>query len=132
MVHYNFFESLTHDQNWQKLSLAILIAGVLAIIGKTLSSRLKSEAQIDSAVVPSERITLFGFFDFFVESFIKFQDSILGKENRRYLTFTGTIFIFLLVSNLMGLIPGMPAVTTTVWINVGLAFCVFVFFNNAL
>jgi F-type H+-transporting ATPase subunit a len=129
MAHYNFFQTLTHDENWQKLALGIVIAAGLVAAGKTISSRLKTDSQLESAVIPSEKITLFGFFDFFVESFINFQDSILGKENRRYLTFTGSIFIFLLASNLMGLIPGMPAVTTTVWINVGLVFCVFVFFN---
>lgn len=129
MAHYNFFQSVSHDENTQKLILAGLIAFALVILGKLLSNRLKTHAMQDSAVIPEEKISIFGFFDFFVESFIKFQDSILGKENRHYATFTGSIFIFLLFCNLMGLVPGMPAVTTTVWINVGLAFCVFVFFN---
>ncbi len=129
MTHYNFFQNVTNDENWQKISLAIVIAASLLIIAKIVGSKLKTQSQLESAVIPAEKFSVFGFFDFFVESFINFQDSILGKENRKYITFTGSIFIFLLLSNLMGLIPGMPAVTTTVWINVGLAFCVFVFFN---
>lgn len=129
MVHYNFFQQITPDENWQKLSLALIIAAILIVVGKLMSSKLKSESQLESAIIPAEKFSLFGFLDFFVESFVKFQDSILGKENRKYVTFTGSVFIFLLLCNLMGLIPGMPAATTTVWINVGLAFCVFVFFN---
>lgn len=129
MVHYNIFQNITPDENWQKLALALLIGGSLVLLGKFLGSRLRTREQIDQAVIPDERISLFGFFDFFIESFVHFQDSILGKENRRYVTFTATVFIFILFANLSGLIPGLPAVTTTIWINVGLAFCVFVFFN---
>ena len=37
--------------------------------------------------------------------------------------------MLLLSMNLIGLIPGVPAATTTVWINVGIALCVFLYFN---
>lgn len=130
MSAYNFFQNFTADENVQKLALAGLIAGGLVLTGKALTARLKTEKDIEAAVIPASRLTFFGFIDFFIESFIKFQDTILGPENRKYVTFTASIFIFILVANLAGLIPGMPAVTTTVWVNVGLAFCVFIFFNR--
>jgi len=80
-------------------------------------------------VVPNSKLTLGSFFDFFVHAFVNFQDSILGKHNRKFLPFTGTLFLFILASNLLGLVPGIPAVTTSVWINVTMAVVVFVYFN---
>jgi len=129
MVHYNFFQHFNSDENVQKISAAALVVLFLIVVGKALTSRLASRAQIESAIVPEEKISLFGLFDFMIESFVSFQDSILGKENRRYLSFTATVFFTILFCNLLGLIPGMPAATTTVWLNVGIAFVVFVFFN---
>ena len=43
--------------------------------------------------------------------------------------FTASLFLFLLAANLLGLVPGMPAITTTVWVNVGMALVVFLYFN---
>ena len=129
MAHYNVFQNLTHSEDFQKLSLAVIVAVSLVALGKILGSKLKTQEQVEAAVIPHKKMSLFGFFDFFVESFIRFQDGILGKENRRFFTFTASVFIFLLASNLIGLVPGMPAITTTVWVNVGVVFCVFIFFN---
>jgi F-type H+-transporting ATPase subunit a len=129
VAHYNFFQSLSANEDVQKISAAAIIAVSLLLIGKALTSRLASKAQIESAIVPDQKISLFGIFDVLVGAFVNYQDSILGKENRRYLTFTATIFTTIFFCNLLGLIPGMPAPTTSIWLNVGLAFVVFVFFN---
>ena len=73
--------------------------------------------------------SLVGICDFFVESFVHYQDSILGEENRHFAPFCGSIFLFLLASNLVGLIPGNVAITTTIVINLAIALMVFVYFN---
>jgi F-type H+-transporting ATPase subunit a len=101
---------------------------LLAFLGARAGAKLR-KAGVREFVVPEERCTLLGFFDLFVESFVNFHDSILGKENRKYASFTGALFMFLLFSNFLGLIPGMAAITTTVQVNVGLAIVVFLYFN---
>ncbi len=134
-AHYNYFQHLIGPEvaqaaEWQKLAMAIVLGLALVLIGKRASARLSSPAGIDGAIVPGERMGLFGFFDFFVEAFVKFHDSVLGHHGRKYLPFTGALFLFILSSNLIGLVPGMPALTTTVWVNVGLAMVVFIYFNT--
>ena len=130
--HYNYLQHLISDlpqaADWQKLTLAVVAAGGLLTLG-SIAGRVLARAGSREHVVPGERFSIFGFFDLFVELFVGLQDSILGKENRRYLSLTASLFIFILVLNLLGLIPGMPAATTTVWVNLGLAVVVFVAFN---
>lgn len=127
--HYNYFSHLTHDPEIQKYLCGGMIAIFLVFFGSMIAKRLKTAAGVDQNVIPSEKPTIFGWLDFLIESFIGYQDSILGVENRKHLSFTLTFFIFIFFSNLVGLIPGMPAATTTVWINVGMAICVFLYFN---
>lgn len=126
---YNFFSHVLSDPNQQKLAAAALLGTGLVVLGSSLTKRLRAPHGVESAIVPDRKMSTFGIVDFFVESFVKFHDSVLGKDNRHHVPFTGTIFFFLLLSNLLGLVPGIPAITTTVWINVGMALVVFVYFN---
>ncbi len=126
---YNFFTHFLSDPNHQKLAAAALLGSGLVVLGSGLTKRLRAPHGVEGAIVPDKKISTFGVVDFFVESFVKFHDSVLGKDNRHHVPFTGTIFFFLLLSNLLGLVPGIPAITTTVWINVGMALVVFVYFN---
>lgn len=127
--HYTYFMHLTHNQDIQKYLCGFLISCLLILIGSRLARKIKGPEEIMKNLIPSKKPSVFGWLDFVFESFVKYQDSILGKENRRYISFTFTFFIFIFVCNVIGLIPGMPAATTTVWINVGMALCVFIYFN---
>lgn len=129
--HYNYFMSLTGDADLQKYTCAGVVASLILLVGLALTKRIRNQEGINRAVIPSARFSAFSFMDFCVESFLGFHDSILGKSNRSHASFSFAIFIFLLISNLVGLIPGMPAVTTTVWVNVGIAIVVFLYFNIA-
>lgn len=117
------------DGNVQKFVSAVALGFCLYAIGKSVSKPIRDEKGKREHIIPDKRISLRGFLDFFVSAFTSLHDSILGKENRRYVGFTGSIFLFILLANLIGLVPGMPAITTTVWVNVGMALVVFVYFN---
>ena len=114
--------------NIEKFTLAVVVGIILLVLGKTAAKKISSEQAMQAAIVPKS-VGVFSVFDFIFEKFISFQDSVLGKENRRHLALTGSIFCFIFITNLLGLIPGMPAITTSVWINLGIAFTVFIAFN---
>lgn len=48
------------------------------------------------------------------------------EDDRRYLPFVGTLFLFILVSNLLTIVPGYVAPTGSLSTTAGLAVCVFV------
>ena len=53
----------------------------------------------------------------------------MGKNNRRHLPFVGTIFVLVLFSNVLGLVPGFLAPTTSVTFNFGISLIVFFVYN---
>jgi F-type H+-transporting ATPase subunit a len=127
--HYTFLGEFGLNDSEQKIASAFILFAVLFLVGLLVGGKLKSKEQKTKALIPSNKLTLLSFFDFFVESFINFHDSILGKHNRKYVGFTCSIFMFLLFGNLLGLVPGMAALTTTVQVNVGISIVVFIYFN---
>ena len=58
---------------------------------------------------------------------IKAQIEEVGlKQSRRYLPFVGTLFLFILVSNLLGILPWYEPPTGSLSTTIALALCVFV------
>jgi len=134
MAHYTYLDHVIPGTSElaldsQKLLFAVAVAGVFIVGGKILTSRLSTPEGVDSAVVPDRKVSLFGLVDLLFESALKFQDSVMGKKNRKFAPFIGTLFFFIFSLNVLSLIPGMPVSTTTVWLNVGMALVVFIHFN---
>jgi len=107
--------------------IAVTLSFLMFLAGRSLSDATKEEASI----VPDSKFRLFDFFDCFLEGFIKFQDSILGKENRKYTGLCFSVFTFVFSANILGLVPYLDAypATTTVVVNLGIILVVFFAFN---
>ena len=131
MSEATYLSPLIHDPSAQKFVMGILVASGLALVGYYAGTKAKKTLESGKGLIPSNKFTLVNFFDFFIEGFLKYSDSVMGRENRIHAPFCACLFLFIFISNLLGLVPGMPAITTTVWVNVGLALVVFVHFNVA-
>jgi len=60
-----------------------------------------------------------------VESFNHFCTGIIGPNGPRYAPLVGTLFIYILLLNLLGLVPGFLSPTASLNTNLGLALVVF-------
>ena len=56
-------------------------------------------------------------------------EEIVGHGGRKFLNIIGTIGIFVLFSNMLGLIPGLAAPTSNINVPAGCAIIVFLFYN---
>ena len=65
------------------------------------------------------------FVEVILEQFIQMIDDVIGPEGRRYLPLIGTLGLFILVSNLMGLVPGLMSPTGNLMTNAACALVVF-------
>ena len=126
--HYTFIGELIKSEDLQKFLTAAAIGLSLVAIGVYVHRKLRTPQQRAQHLVP-RRFTLLSFLDFTIESFLRYHDEIVGPEYRKYASFSGSIFIFLLLCNYIGVIPGMAAPTTSVWVNLGVAVVVFIYFN---
>jgi F-type H+-transporting ATPase subunit a len=66
-------------------------------------------------------------FEVLIGGLENFMVEITGPEGRFFFPFIATIFLFILVSNLIGLIPGFFSPTANLNTTLGLALCTFVF-----
>ena len=65
-----------------------------------------------------------------VEALRNFLGDVLGGDNaRRYLPLLGTMFLFILVANFSGLVPGIKPPTATLSVTAGLAIIIFLSVN---
>ena len=65
------------------------------------------------------------FVEVVLEQFIQMIDDVIGPEGRRYLPLIGTLGLFILLGNLIGLVPGMNGPTTNLNTTAACALVVF-------
>ena len=101
-------------KHWDSIFFSILIAILLSLVFH-LGSRKKE-------LIPHG---LQNFLELIVDSFRNFMVSILGPEGEKFVPFLGTLFIYILSMNLLGLIPLMKSPSSNLNITIALAICVF-------
>jgi F-type H+-transporting ATPase subunit a len=66
-----------------------------------------------------------------IESFVLDQSrEIIGQHSEPYTSFFAILFIFILISNLIGLIPGFESPTGVPVVPLGCAICAFVYYHT--
>lgn len=106
---------------WVLFGIAALVAFVLGIVAFISTRRLDK-------IPKSHRQT---FVEFVVEALDNFVVGIIGPKGRKYTPFIGSLFIFILCMNLVGLLPGFKSPTASLSITAGLALIVFFTYNIA-
>ena len=69
------------------------------------------------------------FMEMVLEQFLALLDDVIGHDGRRYLPLIGTLGLFILTSNLMGLIPGLVAPTANMYTTLACALIVFFYYH---
>ena len=93
-----------------------LLAGILLLVGGVLIQRRIAKA--GGGIVPDEGVSLRNLVEVIIEMLGKLAEDRMGPEWRKYFPLVGTMFLFILVANLMGLIPGVGGATvnaSTTW-----------------
>ena len=105
-------------------SASLLAAALLVLAG--LSVKRKIEA---GGVVPDRGITLRNVFEAIVEYLLDMADATMGHEGRKYLGVVCSIFFFILIANLMGLVPLVGGATSYVEAACAWAIIAFLVYN---
>jgi F-type H+-transporting ATPase subunit a len=94
-----------------------LVAALLIAFGATVSRKLTSS---EAAVEPEDGVTARNVAEAFVEAMIGLAEGVIGHGAERYVPLLGSFFIFILVANLIGLVPGFTPPTSDFNITLGL------------
>lgn len=99
---------------WENILFSFLVAFIVTSLF-IFGARKKS-------LIPSP---LQNFLEMAVEGLRRLVVEVLGPAGDKYLPFLGTIFIYILSMNLMGLVPFMKAPSSSLNITAAMAICVF-------
>lgn len=91
---------------------AALVAGLL-LVGMGVLVR-RSVAASDGGIVPDQGLSVRNVMEVLVEWLAGMAEERTGPEWRRYFPIIGTMFFFILISNLMGLLPTFDGATSDV------------------
>ncbi|HNV86500.1 MAG TPA: F0F1 ATP synthase subunit A [Candidatus Omnitrophota bacterium] len=109
--HQPAVEFLHH---WENIFFSALVAVLIGATGFIAAKR--------SALVPCGIQNLF---EFAVEGLDNFICGILGKNGRQFTPFIGTLFIYIFLMNVAGIIPGLKSPTSSFGITFPLGLVVF-------
>ena len=105
---------------WQNfVTMQFVVVAVLMIIFALLRPRL-------SALNPGKFQHTFEVVHEFLHSEANDQ---VGHDGHKYLPFFGTIFLFILFANLIGIVPGFESPTMEPWVPCGCAMATFCYYN---
>jgi F-type H+-transporting ATPase subunit a len=113
---------LKHDpshpwSNW--MAIEILVVLILAVLFAVVRARLS----VDKPGKLQHVLEL-------IYEFLGAQaEEIIGHDAKKFRVYFGTMFFFILVMNLIGLIPGLESPTMFPMVPFGLALCTVVFYN---
>ena len=82
-----------------------------------------------AAIVPDAGLSARNLFELLVEAVSGLADSVIGQHSGRYVPLLCTFFIFILIANLLGLVPGFTPPTSDFDITFALGICSFLVFN---
>jgi F-type H+-transporting ATPase subunit a len=130
IVHYVVLK-LGLPESWAgqyvDVVLSIFITIILTIVALFVWRRIR---RAEEGLLPDGRITVTNMLEMTVEAVLKLMGDVMGPENaRRHLPLIAPLFIYILVSNLLGVIPGFYSPTQNINTNLACALVVFFYYN---
>ena len=104
-----------------------LIAALLLVLFAFAARSALAKAQ--DPTVPAAEFGSRNIAELLIQLVVSQSDQIIGKQGRKYVPFFATFFFFILLSNLLGLLPGFAPPTGNLNTTLGLAVCSFIGYN---
>jgi F-type H+-transporting ATPase subunit a len=101
---------------------SFLVFALLTLLILAAGARLR---RADLDIVPAPRFSLLNFFEIAYETIAKLCDDILGHHGPRFVYLIGALALWILFSNLVGVVPGLVPPTDNVNTNAACAIVVF-------
>lgn len=130
---FNWLDLLNVPHHYNHVVMASVIAVALVISTAIARGQLmRAMASAEGGLVPDSTWTFKNFFEIIAESLYKLTETVIGHHNApTYYPVVGTLFVFVFVSNLIGLIPGLLPPTDNLNTTLALGAFVFLYYNYA-
>lgn len=103
---------------WEPIIMSLMVGSVLVLFSLYATRKMEKIPRGAQA-----------FLEIVVEGLYNLLADTMGKNTARYLPMLGTVFIYILMLNLWGLLPGMHSPTDQINTTLSLAVVMFFFYN---
>jgi F-type H+-transporting ATPase subunit a len=113
MEHHPFtwLHTLGHLEGaWEHIGASVLVTLALIFFAMRVRGSL---SDTEAAIVPDEGMTARNVAEWFVEAITGIAKSAIPEHPERYVPLLATFFVFILLGNLLGLVPGFAPPTST-------------------
>lgn len=138
--HANVFEAIVPEglrqiqvgpASWMKIDPPVIVGTlfVFGLLALGAAAARRALGNRETALVPEEKVSLRNTFEVVIEAILFLMNDIIGHGAKKYLPLIGSIALFVLLGNLIGLIPGFSPPTMSVDTAGAWAVIVFVTYN---
>lgn len=116
--------------SWAGPYLHVVMAIVSAVIITIISLiAYRSYRVVEARLIPESGITVAGILEVLVGAVLRLMEDVMGPKAKRHLPLVGSLFIYILISDLLGIIPGLFPPTENINTNFACAIVVFLYYN---
>ncbi len=116
---FTFFGVISHNHSWIFLSHMLLTAGIVIFIANRAVKSMR--------LVPTGLQNLM---EVYLSGVLSMGKDTIGKEDAKvYLPLIATLGLFVVVANLIGIIPGFESPSSNLNFTLALAIAIFVYYN---
>ena len=123
---FSLLPFIADDPERQLIFTTIFIAAVLFLVSLTVFTSIKKSS---NPLIPSKKLSFQNFFELVIQAAVNIMKDIIGRHAEKYFPLIGSLFIFILFCNLLGLIPGFLPPTSNLYTNAACAIIVFLYYN---
>lgn len=125
--HFSWFQYVPGLNTLEPHVAGAIFIGIILMIF-ALAARLALAAN-KNYLVPPGRMSFLNFADIVSENLYKMTESVLGKDAPIYFPVVGGLFLYILLSNLIGLLPGVEPPSANINTNLACGVFVFLYYN---
>ncbi|MFA4915403.1 MAG: F0F1 ATP synthase subunit A [Syntrophales bacterium] len=123
---FSLIPFVSHSVEKQLIVTTIFVGIVLFFICRKVFKAIQNSP---NPLIPKENITFQNFFELVVQAALGIMKEIIGPTAESYFPLIGSLFVFILFSNLLGVIPGFLPPTSNIYTNAACAIIVFLYYN---
>lgn len=123
---HTMFQLIGISPEYNDVAASAAVAVVLTAVGIKVRMSLSKP---EKYVLPAPKTTLMNVSVSLVEAFRDLLRSMMGHEADKFLGFVCSYFCFILIANLMGMVPGLVSTTGSVYTNFAMAAITFVVYH---
>lgn len=127
MEHFNWTQLLPNVTHETTHVATAIVAGLLLIL-VSIAGRI-ALGRGEAAVAPATGFSLKGIIELITEFIVGLTETVIGDEGPKFAPMFATIFFYILINNLIGLVPGMTPATDNINATLAMGLFSFVVYN---